>query len=181
MKPLYKGIAVALIHILIVLSLGAKLLYDRHHRPRIWVRTGQVDPDLPIRGRYLTLSLQVHTSDFQLDPKQPFAFKSKNGYEPGYVELSVENGQLVAHKADHPTGLFISPWGQQRTRNNLPSDVFLLSSPVLFFIPEHAELPRLNNLTDELWAEVTIPRKGPPRPIQLAIKRDGQWFPLTYK
>ena len=180
MKTLYKGIAVALIHILIVLSLGAKLLYDRAHRPRIWVRSGQVDPDMPIRGRYLTLNLQVHSSDFQLDPKNPQVFKSQNGYEPGYVELSVENGQLVAHKTDRDTGVYISPWRQQRNRTNIADDVFLLSSPVVFFIPEHAEAPRLG-AGGELWAEVTVPKKGPPRPIQLAIKRGVEWTPLSYK
>jgi hypothetical protein len=50
-----------------------------------------------------------------------------------------------------------------------------------FFIAEHAELPRLNRATDELWAEVTVPRKGPPRPIQLAIKRGSEWIPLNYR
>ena len=64
MKPLYKGIAVAVVHILIVLSLGGKLLYDRATRPRIWVRTATVDPDLPIRGRYFTLNLEVRAPDF---------------------------------------------------------------------------------------------------------------------
>jgi hypothetical protein len=39
MKPLHKGIILAVIHVAIVCSLGAKLLYDRATRPRIWVRT----------------------------------------------------------------------------------------------------------------------------------------------
>src|SRR5262249_4905699 len=145
MKPLYKGIAVALIHILIVLSLGAKLLYDRATRPRLWVRTGQVDPDLPIRGRYLTLSLEVHSSDF----KHPSGDPKNDRYDSSNVELAVENGQLVAHKTDHPTEMTISSWGQQRNRTD---DIFLLSSPVVFFIPEHAETPRAGRDT-ELWAE----------------------------
>src|SRR5262249_43097537 len=106
--------------------------------------------------------------------------KSKDGNDSGNVELAVEDGQLVAHRANHPTGVYISPWDQPR-RNNLASDVFLLSSSVVFFIPEHAEVPRLNRLNGELWAEVTIPRKGPPRPIQLAVKRGDQWTPLTYR
>ncbi|HZD96186.1 MAG TPA: hypothetical protein VE133_18135, partial [Candidatus Sulfotelmatobacter sp.] len=174
-----KGLAIALIHIVIVLSLGAKLLYDRGHRPRIWVRTGSIDPDLPIRGRYFTLNLQVHSSDFVRDPQNPRILKSTQPYGPGYVELAIENGQLVAHKADHPTGMTINSWAQPRNPNG---DIFLLSSPVVFFIPEHAEGPQLNRRTgDELWAEVTIPRKGPPRPIQLALKRSGEWVPLTYK
>lgn len=172
MKPLHKGLAVAIIHILIVLSVGGKLLYDRSHRPRIWVRTGQVDPDLPIRGRYLTLSLEVHA------PGLGAEFQDRNNYLSADVELAVENGELVAHRTARPTGMTLNSWSWRR--GNRPNDLFLLSSPVVFFIPEHAEMPRLGS-GGELWAEVTIPRKGPPRPIQLAVKRGDQWTPLTYK
>src|SRR5215467_7286575 len=89
MKVAYKGLAVALIHILIVLSLGGKLLYDRATRPRIWVRTASFDPDLPIRGRYLTLSLEVHAQELvqPQDPKHPGSYLG-----PAYVDLAVENG-----------------------------------------------------------------------------------------
>jgi hypothetical protein len=51
---------------------------------------------------------------------------------------------------------------------------------VLFFVPEHA-LPFENmrgSDAPELWAEVTIPHQGPPRPIQLALKKAGQLTPL---
>ncbi len=178
MKPLQKGLAVAFIHILIVLSLGAKLLYDRATRPRVWVRTGQVDPDLPIRGRYFTLNLEVRAADFTPTGQQRAVVKTPQPtYDPGYVELAVENNELVAHKTDRPTGILINPWGRQPNRG---PDVFFLSSPVLFFVPEHAETPRVG-AGGELWAEVTVPRKGPPRPIQLAIKRGNAWTPLTYR
>jgi hypothetical protein len=174
MNALGKGIVVALLHILIVLSLGGKLLYDRATCPRIWVRTGSVDPDLPIRGRYITLSLQVHAPDLGLTPEP----KNYYGYSQ-FVRLSVENGQLVAHKSSTPTGLNIFTRGRQPAQSG--SDAYLLSPSVDFFIAEHAELPRLNRATDELWAEVTVPRKGPPRPIQLAIKRGSEWIPLNYR
>jgi hypothetical protein len=174
MKPLYKGLAVALVHILMVLSLGGKLLYDRATRPRLWVRTASLDPELPLRGRYLTLNLAVHPVDFKPELPSPQMFKPAQVYDPGYVEVSVENGQLVAHKADHPTGMTLNSSARQNGAE------YFLSSPVLFFIPEHAELPRLSG-GSELWAEVTVPRKGPPRPIQLAIKRGQEWIPLTYR
>ena len=48
---------------------------------------------------------------------------------------------------------------------------------VLFFVPEHTlpfETMRSRRDAPELWAEVTIPRTGPPRPIRLAIKKAGQ-------
>jgi hypothetical protein len=50
--------------------------------------------------------------------------------------------------------------------------------PVLYFIPDTAPNPAALNRGEELWVEVTIPRKGPPRPIQLALKANGVWKPL---
>lgn len=172
MSALNKSIAVAAIHILMVLSLGGKLLYDRATRPRLWVQTASVDPDLPIRGRYITLNLQVHVPQYQPDPK------SQQYYQQHYVTISVENGQLVARKSESPTGLTIVTWG--RPPNQAGSDVFLLSPAVAFFLPEHAIMPNMAR-GDQLWAEVTLPRKGPPRPIQLAIKRGSEWIPLHYR
>lgn len=174
MKALQKGLAVAVIQILIVLSVGGKLLYDRATRPRVWVRTASIDPDLPIRGRYLTLNLEVHGSELlqPQDPKHPGLYSGSV-----YVDLSVENGQLVAHKTERPTEMTINSWAWER---NPRPDIYVLSSPVAFFLPEHAEFPRLGRGA-ELWAEVTVPKKGPPRPIQLAIKRGSDWTPLTYR
>jgi hypothetical protein len=53
--------------------------------------------------------------------------------------------------------------------------------PVLFFLPEHAMDPWSQAKGGELWAEVTLPRKGPPRPIRLAIKRGDTFTPLEAK
>ena len=49
LKPLTKAIIVAMIQVLIVCSLGAKLLYDRSTRPQVWFKTARYDPNLPIR------------------------------------------------------------------------------------------------------------------------------------
>jgi hypothetical protein len=120
-----KGLILAAFQCLLVLSLSGKLLYDRSTCPRVWVRTAQWDPNLPIRGRYLALRLAP-----------------ENG-APWYAETS---GQMV-----------------------------------LFFVPEHAlpfETMRFRRDAPELWAEVTIPRKGPPRPIRLAVKKDGKLEPV---
>jgi uncharacterized membrane-anchored protein len=178
MKNWQKGIIVAVAHVLIVLTLCGKLLYDRAHRPRVWVRTMQVDPDLPIRGRYLTLNLEVLAPDYSAtaaghgspntSQKQPMP-----EYFNDDVELAVVNGQLVARKTDQRTEMRV--WKQPRQG----SEAFILSSSPAFFVPEHAETPHLNR-GDELWAEVTVPRKGPPRPIQLAVKHGTQWTPLNY-
>ena len=52
------------------------------------------------------------------------------------------------------------------------------NQPIAFFIPEHIPDPSIRAAGEELWAEVTLPRKGPPRPIRLAVKKDGVLTPL---
>ena len=59
MNRIAKAITVAAIHAALVASLGAKLLYDRSTRPRVWVRTAPYDPSTPIRGRYVSLQLMI--------------------------------------------------------------------------------------------------------------------------
>ncbi len=49
---------------------------------------------------------------------------------------------------------------------------------IAFFIPEHVPDPSRRAPGEELWAEVTIPRKGPPRPIRLGVKKNGALTPL---
>mgnify|MGYP007068775850 CR=1 FL=1 len=39
MRPLIKGIAVAAIHVCLIGTLGAKLVYDRATLPRVWAST----------------------------------------------------------------------------------------------------------------------------------------------
>jgi hypothetical protein len=76
-------------------------------------------------------------------------------------------GRYLALRLEPETG---APWYRQTA-----------GQMVLFFVPEHT-LPFETMLgrrdAPELWAEVTIPRKGPPRPIRLAIKKAGRMEPI---
>ena len=56
-----------------------------------------------------------------------------------------------------------------------------LTEPVAYFIPEHAADPSVRPAGEELWAEVSIPRRGPPRPIRLGVWRDGRLTPLDLR
>jgi len=178
MKTLLKGVAVALLHLLIVAGVGGKFLYDRAHRPRVWVRTRSVDPNLPLRGRYVDLRVEVQA---------PWLREKKNTSWI-WVTLAVENGILVARESDVDTGLSIlNPsvnFGIRNSPANLPNrpaaDVLFLNESIPFFLPEHADLHRVNP-GEELWVEVTVPKKGPPRPIQLALKHGTEWKPLSYR
>ena len=62
-----------------------------------------------------------------------------------------------------------------------PCDQMRLVDPVNFYIAEHARSPLPLASGAELWVEVTVPTKGPPRPVQLALKQDGRWEPLAFQ
>jgi hypothetical protein len=53
-----------------------------------------------------------------------------------------------------------------------------VTEPVAFFIPEHVSDPSRRPPGEELWVEVSVPAKGPPRPIRLGVKKDGVLTPL---
>jgi hypothetical protein len=165
MNALQKGLLLGAVQIAIVASLGAKLTWDRHRFPRGWARVGVYDPNLPIRGRYLALQLEVVCDS-----------PAANGeYLRGI--LRVENGRLASNcsssRDEEGADMFRRyRWG--RTTTNL-------GQPVLFFLPEHATDPWQQTKGGELWAEVTLPASGPPRPIRLAIKHGDVFTPLETK
>ena len=59
MKLSRKGIILAALQLAIVASLAAKYAIDRARFPRVWAQTVAYDPDLPIRGRYLSVRVRV--------------------------------------------------------------------------------------------------------------------------
>jgi hypothetical protein len=157
MNPrLKKGLIVAAVHLAIVGSLGVKLLVDRATRPRVWARTAPIDPDSPLRGRYVRLRVVGEPIDFT-EATTP-------------VRLTDWNGQLgFTPAASGPTATLSTRGGQR---------LATLDQPLAFFIPEHVPDPSVRAPGEELWVEVTLARRGAPRPIRLAVKKDGVLRPL---
>jgi len=160
-----QGLVVALLHIAIVASLGAKLQFDRATRPRVWARTGPVDPNLPIRGRYVQLLLEL--------TPQP-GWEAAAPPEPTEVELRAEGGRLEARPATRDTDLHARVLDRDGRR------VLVLHQPLAYFIPEHVPDPSIRPAGEELWVEVTLPRRGAPRPIRLGVKQGGALTPLEF-
>jgi len=173
MKPLYKGLIIALVHICIVSSLGAKLLYDRSVRPRVWALAAPYDPNMPIRGRYVSLQLVAEPRGI----KETVA-PTQGWVPPQSVVLRAENDRLVAEGVPGKTG-YNPEATQVRFVQRQERRLAVLAQPVAFFIPEHVPDPSRRQPGEELWVELTLPRKGPPRPIQLGVKKgDGPIVPL---
>lgn len=166
MNQLQKGLLFAVIQVLLVSSLGAKLLWDRETAPRGWTATRGYDPNLPIRGRYINISLVVKAD--RVFPNPPVrAFNTRNVY------LAVENGRIVAKPADHFTGLTV---GEPQMQDG--ETLATLSPPVVYFLPEHAADPMRNRTPGTLFLEVTVPSSGPPRPIRLGTRVGSEIIPL---
>jgi hypothetical protein len=158
MKPLYRGIAVALVQCLIVLSVAGKYALDRERLPRAWVKAA-TDASLPVRGRYLNLRLEV-------------TGPPETGGQWMSAQLWVQDGRLVATPVLAGTGVTVwrfddRPW--------------VIQEPVAFFISEHVPDPSRLVPGEELWVEVSVPRKGPPRPLRLGVKKDGVLTPLELR
>ena len=171
-----RGIILAAMQLAIVASLAAKYTIDRARFPRVWARTAVYDPNLPIRGRYLSVQLRVDADRVYGSSEPPKTNQFNSWGEVRDIELHAENGRLVASPVPTPTGLRVTRW---KTRTG--EVVAVLNEPVDFFLPEHAVDPSWRKAGEELWIEVTVPKKGPPRPIRLAVKKGDTFTPLEIK
>lgn len=160
------GIALAVVHVALVGALGLKLLADRARLPRAWARTMPYDPSLPIRGRYVRLRLEVPIAPLPADVVAGGSAR---------VRLEVENGRL---RGVPDTGLRFNVVSVDTAGGSARG---ALAEPVAFFIPEHVPDPSIRPAGEELWAEVTVPAAGPPRPIRLGVLRDSSLTPLDLR
>ncbi len=174
MKPAYRGIAVAVLQCLIVLSVAGKYALDRERLPRAWAKAISFDPNLFVRGRYVSLSLQVERAVATAPRKGVTALTS--------ARLSVVGGRLVA--TPDPSGTVqimeraVATVGSGAEPN---VNAWVLAEPVAFFIPEHVPDPSRRALGEELWVEVSVPAKGDPRPTRLGVKKGGVITPMTLR
>jgi len=175
MKSWGKGLVIAVVHVGLVAVLGAKLLYDRATRPRVWALAVPYDPNLPIRGRYVSLQLVV-------EPLGIGETKPGPGWQPPQsVILRVEASRLVAEANPLERGFAPSDL-HVRFIQRQDQKLVVLDQPVAFFITEHIPDPSRRPAGEELWVEVTIPQEGPPRPIRLGVKKgDGPIVPLELR
>jgi hypothetical protein len=187
-------IALIVIQLALVSAFAAKYVYQRWTCPLGWTRAVGADPEASMHGRYLRLRLTVDGCQSTLPSAKLATFpRDVNGaVKPGqYVLrpepqpahfnawLKVVNNMLVAVRVE---GQEDATMGEGITAMpGTPCDQMSLDAPVDFFLPRHTKSPLPLKSGQELWIEVTVPPKGPPRPIQLALKQDGVWKPLAYE
>ena len=197
MKLAKTSVALLVIQLTIVSLIAANYLYQRWTCPRVWTRTVVYDPELLIRGRYLSEQLIVDGCQSTL-PSARLAITPKNVEgmpvgtkfsvdSPGPVlfpaQIKVESNKLIAIRIPETDNASSAPPGSQMVAAwpGSSCEDLRLDTPVDFYIPEYATIPTPLKAGQEIWIEVTIPPKGPPRPIQLALKQDGAWKPLAFQ
>jgi hypothetical protein len=184
------SVALLAIQLLMVSTVAMKYLWQRWWCPRVWTRTVAFDPELPMRGRYLSVELMVDGCRSTLPSAKAAQFPRdvSGAVKPGPYfmrpagevefqgELKVVDNKLIAVKIEDPAkaeaGQTISAWpGSQ-------CDQMRLEKPVDLYIAEDAQSPLPVKQGQALWVEVTVPPKGPPRPLQMALNDNGVWKPM---
>ena len=193
MKLAKTSLVVLAIQLALVSSIAAEYFYQRWTCPRVWTRTVAYDPEMVMRGRYLSVQLMVDGCQSTLPSAEQAAMpRNLDGVQTGKkfsiraaqpvrfpAQLKVEDNRLVAIRipeADsQPGGQVVAAWPGSSCED------LRLDAPVDFYLAEHAGSPTPVKAGQELWIEVTVPPKGPPRPIQLALKEGGVWKPLAFQ
>jgi uncharacterized membrane-anchored protein len=193
MKLSKTSIVLLLIQLALVSSIAAKYLYQRAHCPRVWVRAAAYDPEMVMRGRYLSLQLTVDGCHSTLPsafhavfPRNTDGTTKPSGYTVQSelpvrfrAKLKVENNKLIAIRI--PEADLTSKGEEVTAMPGASCDDLRLQHPVDFYIAENANDPSRLQKGQELWMEVTVPPLGPPRPLQLALKDNGAWKPLAFQ
>jgi hypothetical protein len=180
MSPAMKGVTVLAVQMALVLSVAAKYGWERKECSQVWARAGQYDPDLPLRGRYLALNLTIDSCGLPRNEESGSRFDSADGRHVNYswvVTTMVKDGKLVARAWDKVSAV---PTEEVIAAETTPCAQAILSDGTEFFVSEKAKLPELKK-GQELWALVTVPPQGPPRPVELAVSDARGWRVLQLR
>jgi uncharacterized membrane-anchored protein len=194
MKISKTSIILLVIQLALVSSIAGKYFYQRSTCPRAWTRAAAYDPNMVMRGRYLSLRLTVDGCQSTLPsalratfPRNADGTTKPTGFtvnDEQYpitfrANLKVEKNKLLAIRI--PEADLRSKGVNVTALSGSACDNLRLDEQVDFYIAEHAADPTALRQGEELWIEVTVPPKGPPRPLQLALKDNGAWKPLAFQ
>jgi uncharacterized membrane-anchored protein len=183
LKPVHKALVLGMVQLALVASLGGKLLADRATRPRFWLKTAPLDPDLPIRGRYVRLQVEVPAPGmggrFEKEQEQRMSVP-----QPAAPLIRIRSPErfLLEARPQGLTAVSAEGVGREGIWGSVAGDrknpIVILQEPLAYFIPEHVPDPSRRAANEQLWVEVTLPKKGPLRPIRLGVKNGDVLTPL---
>ena len=104
MKLDRRALILLLIQLAIVSTIAAKYLYQRNTCPRVWTRAVAWDPELVLRGRYISAQLHIDLCGVTLPKRTVFPnqypngvvfFQSEQGSGPSlWAHIAAQNGHL---------------------------------------------------------------------------------------
>jgi hypothetical protein len=184
MNPRRKAAWLIVVQCVVICTVAGKYWYERATLPRIWVRAAQVDPDSLVRGRYLMLDPLINACklprnegnhaeeeewDYSVHPPRHIPGRTWEWW----VTTQAVNGQLavkdVAPSRYKAKGLSLL------LREGKPCDRAQLQADLALYVPEKAVITWPSQNEGDVWVEVTVPKAGLPRPIQLATEVNGKW------
>ena len=160
-----------LAQVLLLGLVAGKLIYDRSVWPRGWVQTVGLDPELPIRGRYLRLSAVI---PMVAAPSAPDGDPQRRELYKVRLDVDSDTASVRGEPAeDHSSKALVS--AAQTPQGEM---VWVLTEPLVFYLPENAPDPSRLASGETLWSEVTVTPEGRLRPIRLGLRKDGPIEPL---
>jgi len=161
-----RALLLMLAQVLLLGVVGGKLIYDRSIWPRGWVQTLGLDPDLPIRGRYLRLSAAIPLTSL---PQAPDGDAYGRDVHPVRLEVAPDTARVRGVPiADQSSVARV-----RAARTPQGERVWALTEPLVYFLPEGAPDPSRLAPGETLWSEVTVTPEGRLRPIRLGVRRGG--------
>jgi len=192
MTSLQRGFVVLAVQAALILTTAGKYTWERHTRPMIWTRAEPFGIQLTTenaQSRYAQVYLYADAcalsskppemeEDFQNTPAADLEHPKQFMVRKGRVRTVAKDGRLVMVDA----GEFAAP-GTQAMHWDMrqPCSQARLLDEVEFFVPPGTALPLELKSGESLWALVTVPTQGDPRPIQLAISDATGFHPLRAK
>ena len=189
-----RGIVLLVVQCVLVLSTAGKYLWERHTRPAVWSRVElfnqdrlQViarDPD----NRYVEVQLLADACN--LPARTPEEVSDTNVAEASrgiykrhqvrsdQVRTIEKEGRLTLEEAENPA---IHDRQEMYWDLRKPCTEARLVENVKFYLPSAEAMPTKLKPGDSVWALVTVPEQGPPRPIELAVSDATGFHPLDKK
>lgn len=184
-----RGLILLAIQVALVLTVAAKYEWERHTRPTVWVRaepfaiSEEQPKTLSGEKRYGRLQLQADGCGLATANAETENEYMEGGIGPNYVakshrvlkanvRLIAQLGRLVAVDAGPIRAADVQEiyWDMRR-----PCTEARLLEIVDVYLPKDVSVPYTVPPGAKMWALVTVPQSGPPRPVQLAIS-DAKGF-----
>jgi hypothetical protein len=189
-----RGVILLAVQWALVLTTTGKYLWERHTRPQVWTRVELFnerelaftarDP----HNRYMAVQLLANActlpphavemeSDVDVLAENQGIYK-QHPVRKDLVRVVVVDGKLTLVEAD---GIHTGDKQELYWDLRKPCTEARLPDNIQFYVPSSDAMPTKLRPGETVWALVTVPKQGPPRPIELALSDATGFHPLGQK